>query len=657
MTREEKAVHPSQESLPPRKKAEAFEAVSSLPDDKKPVMLMLLGQMEDGFWQKKRKEQFIALLERSRGTGIILKDIAAVLSVSNTSATRYKRQHDQHPENLLPSPGRPSQIGEVFDKIKNFIKNETENDHSVTLSVLMEYVTNDLHIETTKKVLLQFMKNHDFSYLTGLPTEDARVNLDKDKLEAFYTTTLPESLRGVHPSLVFNIDEMGAERYADRKQVKVFLPKSRNGSRKIAIGVPRKPHRCTLMACIALDGSTLKPAIITRNRTVSSVLFQRGYGHKNIALYHTKNSFVTCDVFERWLREIFIPYVEEKRAYLRQRLGAFDDRAVLLLDGCSSHVNPAFQRLLEEKNVTMSFLIPHSSHLSQPLDLGIFGHVKNLIRNEATYTINVKELAKDDVDGLERGTPRADEQEPRRTERGRALAESIAVILDAFERATSRRRVVSAFSQVGVFYELVDPNNLERMVTRVDPARARAVKEGMGLFVDRQRVPEAPARQIRLSNLNSDLQTTWSAQETRGEATQVWARKTSHTQTLSAPAPASTRCLEPPVPPTSEGRPATDTQTLPVPIPAGTRSSQPPQPPTSEGRPVANTVTHPPRSHRKARCPRHLPSRCGPRRRSGTRRASFNLRHPHTFPIDARQTTLSEPRSVSTFMFEALVAN
>ena len=94
----------------------------------------------------------------------------------------------------------------------------------------------------------------------------------------------------------------------------------------------------------------------------------------------------------------------------------------------------------------MTFLIPHSSHFSQPLGLGIFGHVKNLIRNEATYTINVKELAKDDADGQERGTPTADEQEPRRTERGKALAESIAVILDAFDRATSRRRVFSAFS-------------------------------------------------------------------------------------------------------------------------------------------------------------------------------------------------------------------
>ena len=349
MAREEKTIHPSQESLPPRKKVEALEAVSLLPDDKKTAMLMLLGQMEDRFWQMKRKEQFLTLLEQSRGTGVKQKDITAVLAMSNTSATRYKRQHDQDPENIFPLPGRPSEIGEVFEQIKNFIKNETENDHSVTLSVLMEYVTNDLHVNTTKKSLLQFMKNHDFSYVTGSPTEDTRVNLDLEKLEAFYKVTLPESLRGVHPSIVFNMDEMGAERYADKKPVKVFLPKSRNRRRRIAIGVPRKPHRCTLMACIALDGSTLKPAIITKNKMVSSVLFRRGYGPRNIKLYHTKNSFVTCDVFERWLKEILIPYIEEKREYLRQRLGDFDDRAVLVLDGRSSHVNPAFQRLLQQK--------------------------------------------------------------------------------------------------------------------------------------------------------------------------------------------------------------------------------------------------------------------------------------------------------------------
>ena len=121
------------------------------------------------------------------------------------------------------------------------------------------------------------------------------------------------------------------------------------------------------------------------------------------------------------------------------------------------------------------------------------------------------ELAKEEG-GQGHGTATGDE-EPRRAERGKALPESIAVILDAFERATSRRRIVSAFSQVGVFYELVDPHNFEKLVTKVDPARARAVIERTGLFADMPKVPETPAHQIRLKNPNSNLQTEWSGLE------------------------------------------------------------------------------------------------------------------------------------------------
>ena len=37
-------------------------------------------------------------------------------------------------------------------------------------------------------------------------------------------------------------------------------------------------------------------------------------------------------------------------------------------------------------------LVPDSSHISQPLDLGIFGLVKRVLRDSATYALNVEEL-------------------------------------------------------------------------------------------------------------------------------------------------------------------------------------------------------------------------------------------------------------------------
>ena len=134
----------------------------------------------------------------------------------------------------------------------------------------------------------------------------------------------------------------------------------------------------------------------------------------------------------------------------------------------------------------MLCLVPHSSHLTQPLDLGIFGQVKNAVRNEATYLMKVEG---DDVDdGLDTVVDEEEEveensmadpdpdaaqtedvdessddpddfEEPRRrrAERSKALADYMLALLDAYERATTRRRVVSAFGQAGIFYKSPDP--------------------------------------------------------------------------------------------------------------------------------------------------------------------------------------------------------
>ena len=66
----------------------------------------------------------------------------------------------------------------------------------------------------------------------------------KRELEAFYDGELKTALKRVHPSLVFNMDEMGADRFADRKRVKVFVPEDQAPeSGVIEAGVPRSTDR------------------------------------------------------------------------------------------------------------------------------------------------------------------------------------------------------------------------------------------------------------------------------------------------------------------------------------------------------------------------------------------------------------------------------
>ena len=150
------------------------------------------------------------------------------------------------------------------------------------------------------------MKEHGYAYVSGIPTEDARADVDKVKLRRFYNDKLPDSVEGVHPSLVFNMDEMGAERYADRKRINVFLPEDEAPEEGgVPVGISRSSRRCTLIACIALDGTRLTPAIVTKTKTVNSLLFESGYDPERVKLYSTKTSFITRDVFGQWLVDVY----------------------------------------------------------------------------------------------------------------------------------------------------------------------------------------------------------------------------------------------------------------------------------------------------------------------------------------------------------------
>ena len=131
------------------------------------------------------------------------------------------------------------------------------------------------------------------------------------------------------------MDEMGAERYADKKRVNVFVPSRMEHHDGMEVGIPRTINRCTLIGCVGMDGTRVKPAIITKNKTLNSLVFESGYSPENVTVYTTTNSFITGDVFMQWLTDIFVPHVEATRETLRRQLGPFNERAVWILDGCS----------------------------------------------------------------------------------------------------------------------------------------------------------------------------------------------------------------------------------------------------------------------------------------------------------------------------------
>ena len=91
---------------------------------------------------------------------------------------------------------------------------------------------------------------------------------------------------------------------------------------------------------------------------------------ENITANWTPNSFINGDVLEEWLNDVFLPHVELTRARLRDRLETFNEKAVLVMDGCRCHTQERHLQLLEEHDVNVRLLVPHTSHLTQPFDRG-----------------------------------------------------------------------------------------------------------------------------------------------------------------------------------------------------------------------------------------------------------------------------------------------
>ena len=469
------------------------------------MMESLLGELDhNDFWTKTLFVQAVRMLDIMDQHGAKQVDIAKCLGVSEALISRYKKYHRYHPEENRPRPGPKNVLDGVFGQIQHFVDRKNHEKKSVTIGVLLCFVVDKLGVVVSRKTLRNYMKMHAFAYSPAMPTDSRRITVKKEDIERFYAN-LANDLEGVHPALVFNVDEMGVEMFADRKEVKVFVrPEQIPADGPLYVGVPRSSRRCMVVACIALNGSTLIPTIITRTITLNSHVFDRGYSFRNVRVFSTETSFITGNIFHRWVCEVFIPRVNQTRSFLRTALGPFNDKAVLIMDGCSAHKVEELQPIFEANRIVVRFLVPHSSHLTQPLDLGIFGRCKSILRSDSHYVIQLRDLDDVIVDDIEANR----ENRPPSPEKGKLLADFILQILKAYHQATPPDNVVSAFEQAGICSRAtgIDPYMVGREAF-LDPTRARLVMRSLGLFTDHVPVRDLPRRQLKIDELNCTLRT------------------------------------------------------------------------------------------------------------------------------------------------------
>ena len=130
----------------------------------------------------------------------------------------------------------------------------------------------------------------------------------------------------------------------------------------------------TLLAAGAADGTHLPPFILYKGVNLYSRWTKGGlagaiYGVSDSGWMESKN-------FEQWFQKLFAPAVSGLLA---------TGPVVLFVDGHHSHVGLDLIHLARSKGVHLFCLPPHTTHLLQPLDVGVYAPAKKTWKTILKY--------------------------------------------------------------------------------------------------------------------------------------------------------------------------------------------------------------------------------------------------------------------------------
>ena len=160
------------------------------------------------------------------------------------------------------------------------------------------------------------------------------------------------------PMQVFNVDESGVN--VTQHKGKVIAEVKRKGVHRVVGAEKGKNH--TVIACGSASGFVLPPMIIFPRVRVSEAL--KANAPPGSYLAAQKKGWVTKELYLKWFR-FFTEQIPPTRPVL------------LIQDGHSSHISLELIELAKQNDIHLLCLPSHTTHVLQPLDVGVFSSFKS----------------------------------------------------------------------------------------------------------------------------------------------------------------------------------------------------------------------------------------------------------------------------------------
>jgi hypothetical protein len=255
-------------------------------------------------------------------------------------------------------------------ELMHYVRSRYEGHNPATIRDLIVFCRNRFDIAVPSNSMAHIIAHHpELECQWATPMDGQRMAVTDEQVIR-YLMELHKLVTGVPAHFVFNMDEMGHQDAADAKPRKCVVPIGNQG-KEINYAVSRQGKRITLIACVAADGSYLRPCVIIPRVTFENELGQAGWTPEKLEIYSQKHSYIDSDIFHDWCKDTLIPEVKARRIKYN-----YDGEAILLLDNCSPHRDQEAQDMCRDNKITFLFLPPHSSHQLQCLDVSLFGITK-----------------------------------------------------------------------------------------------------------------------------------------------------------------------------------------------------------------------------------------------------------------------------------------
>lgn len=160
------------------------------------------------------------------------------------------------------------------------------------------------------------------------------------------------------PMQIFNIDETGIS--VVHKPGRVVCELGRKHVYSLTSGEKGQTH--TVVSCVSVSGVVLPPMLIYPRKRAVPEGFRTG-ALPGTVFTTSDNGWITQEIYIEWFK-LFLQSIPPARPVL------------LLEDGHASHITIEVIELARKNNVHLLCLPAHTSHILQPLDVGVFKSFK-----------------------------------------------------------------------------------------------------------------------------------------------------------------------------------------------------------------------------------------------------------------------------------------